>query len=179
MELLLESHRIANVYNCSDGAKIQHTTPMLLEDIPSFDDFHTKSLSLDELLANAFDNRQFNAKKLDKAIKQSFKEVKVILEQLIGFTSMDISTREELSQQFTLQNTLLMKLKFNKNYQMSYWLIQGTFRYFQAYIMTNCYYYDDLEQRKEFINFCLNKFRNHLDSLYKEFLTSYNKPSKI
>lgn len=179
MELLLESCRIANVYNCSDGAKIQHTTPMLLEDIPSFDDFETKSLSLDKLLANAFNNRQFSAKKLDKAVKQSFKEVKVILEQLIGFTSMDITTREELSQQFTLQNTLLMKLKFNKNYQMSYWLIQGTFRYFQAYIMTNCYYYDDLEQRKEFINFCLNKFRKHLDSLYKEFLTSYNKPSKI
>jgi hypothetical protein len=178
VELLLQEHPLINVYNCSDGAKIKYTKPMPLAEISPFECIQNKDLLLDDLLGSSFDNQQFTSTKLEKAIVGSFMQVKVTLEQLIHFININISTREELSQQFTLQNALLMELKVRKDTQVTYWLIQGTFRYFQAYIMTNCYYYDDPEERKEYINFCLTEFRAHVDNLYKELLSSYNKPSK-
>jgi hypothetical protein len=178
VEMHLQQMPLLNVYNCSDGAKIAWTKPTPLGDIDDFSSFDDKELAIAELLENAFDNKQFTAKKLDHAVKQSFNEVSVILEQLMNFISMDISTREELYQQFTLQNSLLMELKGRKEYQVSYWLIQGTFRYFQASIMTHCYFYDDAVERKAFIKFCLKEFRTHIKSLNQELQQSYNKPSK-
>jgi hypothetical protein len=178
VELLLQEFPTVNAYNCSDGAKINHAKPMPLAEISPFESFTDKELLLGTLLQGAFDNKQFNAKKLKKAMTESFVQVKVVLEQLMNFINIDISTREELSQQFTLQNSLLMELKVRKECEGTYWLIQGTFRYFQAYIMTNCYYYDDAGKRKEYINFCLNEFRKHIAELYQELLNSYNKPSK-
>jgi len=178
VELLLQEFPLTNVYNCCDGAKIRYTTPMPLSDIAPLKTIENKELLLEQLLDNAFDNKQFTSQSLEKSITESFTQVKVTIEQLMNFVSMDISTREELSHQFTLQNSLLMRLKVRKESQVTYWLLQGTFRYFQAYIMTNCYYYDDPVQRKEYISFCLTEFRAHVESLYKELLNSYNKPSK-
>jgi hypothetical protein len=178
VELHLQELPHVNAYNCSDGAKIAFTTPMHLTDIADLTSFDDKESTIAELLDNSFDNSQFTVKKLDKSINQSFKEVKAVLEQLMNFMDVDISTREELSQQFTLQNSLLMELKTRKEYHVTYWLIQGTFRYLQTSIMSNCYYYDNATQRKEFIKFCLKEFRTHIESLYQELKNSYNKPSK-
>jgi hypothetical protein len=166
------------VYNCSNGAAIALTEPKKIVDLPLFKDFPDKSECLENLFSNAFENKQFTQKKLDKAISSSFNEVRVILEQLLAFTDKKINSREELSTAFTLQNTLLIKLSQRKEYQVSYWIIQGSFRYFQAFIMTNTYYYDDLNERNKFINYCLLAFREHMEHRYNELLNSYNKPSK-
>ncbi|MCP4322227.1 MAG: DUF115 domain-containing protein [Alteromonadales bacterium] len=178
VELLLQEFPLINVYNCCDGAKIKYTTPMPLSDITPLEAIQNKDRLLEQLIGNAFDNKQFSSHSIEESIRQSFTQVKVTIEQLMNLVSMEISTREELSQQFTLQNNLLMRLKVRKEHQVTYWLLQGTFRYFQAYIMTNCYYYDEPVQRKEYISFCLTEFKMHIENLYKELLTSYNKPSK-
>ncbi|PKG81248.1 hypothetical protein CXF85_20405 [Colwellia sp. 75C3] len=166
------------VYNCSNGAFIRFTEPKSVSDLPVFKSFTDKVECLDVLLTEAFENKQFTRKKLDKSISNSFAEVKLILDQLMKFTNKEMQSREELSQAFHLQNALLMKLKSRKEYQVTYWIIQGTFRYFQAYIMTNTYYYDDLNERNKFINYCLSAFRKHIKQRYSELLHAYNKPSK-
>ncbi|WP_171035686.1 motility associated factor glycosyltransferase family protein [Colwellia ponticola] len=178
IEMLLQSNVEVTVSNCSDGAKIAGCTPVPLTELNSFSKFTDKTLLLEELLASSFDNKQFTVKKLDRAISNSFQEVKVILEELMKFINGKIENRNDLSEAFHLQNKLLMKLKSRDEYKVSYWLMQGTFRYFQAYIMTNSYYYDDPIEQKEFITFSLKELRGHINSLYKELVLTYNKPSK-
>lgn len=185
IELALEQHIKGynqpdiKVYNCSNGAAIALTEPKKVAELPEFEGFLNKPENIDSLLLKAFENKQFTIKKLDKSISNSFKEVKVILEQLFSFTDKEIHSREELSKAFHLQHSLLIQLKQRPEYQVSYWIIQGSFKYFQAYIMTNSYYYDDLKERSEFINYCLPAFRKHMEQRYTELLNAYNKPSKV
>lgn len=179
IEMLLQSNPDITVYNCSDGAKIKGCTAQPLSELDNFSLFTDKKEALEQLLSSSFDNKQFTVKKLDRAISTSLKEVKVILEQLMKFVNGKIENRNDLSEAFHLQNKLLMSIKARDEYKVSYWLMQGTFRYFQAYIMTNCYYYDDPTEQKDFITFSLKELRRHINSLYKELVSSYNKPSKV
>ena len=179
IEMLLQLNPDVTVHNCSDGAKIQGCTPQPLSELNDFSKFTDKEQVLEALLASSSDNKQFSVKKLDRAISKSFKEVKVILDELMKFVNGKIDNRNELSEAFHLQNKLLMKLKVRDEYKVSYWLVQGTFRYFQAYIMTNSYYYDDPAEQKYFITFSLKELRRHVNSLYQELVSSYNKPSKV
>jgi hypothetical protein len=167
------------VYNCSNGAAISFTEPKHISELAEFEDFLNKNDSINDLLVNAFENKQFSDKKLNKAITNHFHEVKVILDQLFTFVDKEFHSREELSAAMHLQNALLMKLKSREEYQVTYWIIQGSFRYFQAQLMTNTYYYSDLKARNKFINDCLSAFKEHMYQRYSELLNSYNKPSKV
>ncbi len=167
------------VYNCSNGAFIRFTEPKRISELPQFKSFTDKADALEVLFTEAFENKQFTRKKLDKAISSSFNEVKVILDQLMQFTNKEMQSREELSEAFHLQNALLVKLQQRPEYQVTYWIIQGSFRYFQTNIMSNTYYYDDLSARNKFINYCLSVFRKHMKQRYVELLHAYNKPSKV
>jgi hypothetical protein len=91
----------------------------------------------------------------------------------------DVNSREELADVFTSQHRLLRELLTREEYQFNYWMIQGTFQYLQTYIMSNCYHYEDLEQRNEFMNYCLKEFKEHLEFLYLELMTTYNKQPKV
>jgi hypothetical protein len=167
------------VYNCSNGAAIALAEPKKIDTLPTFEKFLGKTDCIENLISKAFENKQYTRKKLDKIISNSFNEVRVILEQLFVFTDKEINSREELSTAFNLQNGLLIQLSQREEYHVSYSIIQGSFKYFQAYIMTNSYYYDDLNERKKFINYCLLSFREHMEHRYNELLNSYNKPSKV
>ena len=97
----------------------------------------------------------------------------------MSFTACEFNTREQLADAFTIQNRLLHQLKESKAGELIYWTVQGTFRYFQAYIMTNSYYYDCIEKRAEFINACINAFHQHVNDVYLEYMEFYNKPSHL
>ena len=44
--------------------------------------------------------------------------------------------------------------------------------YHQSLIMANSYLYGDLEARNDFMNYCLEEFKAHLNYLYKNFTTT-------
>lgn len=171
IEMLLSKNTNVNTYNCSDGALIAHTKPLPIQDIKLSDNIICKEVFLTQLLNSAFDNKAFTGKKLEKMTDKTFKVLKVTLEQLMLIIRKKVNTREELADLFAAQHQLLMQLEAREEYQFNYWMIQGTFKYCQTYIMCNCLFYADVAKRSEFINYSLAMFREHVDFLFTELTT--------
>ena len=168
IEMLLSKYPNVNAYNCADGALIKYAKPTRIEDIELHNYSFVKEPFLEGLLSDAFDNKAFTKKALDKNIKKSLYVLKVTLDQLMLMINQKVNSREELADLFVAQHNLLRQLISRKEYHFNYWMIQGTFQYLQTYIMSNTYMYDDLDKRNVFMNYCLDLFREHADLLYKE-----------
>ncbi|MFT4898884.1 MAG: hypothetical protein ACI9U0_000672 [Flavobacteriales bacterium] len=170
IEMLLSKHSNVNAYNCSDGVLIKHAKPTRIDDIELAVHKIDKESFLDGLLSDAFDNKAFRRKLLDKNIKKSLHVLKVTLDQLMLMIDQKVNSREELTDLFVAQHNLLRQLMSRKEYHFNYWMIQGTFQYLQTYIMSNTFMYEDLTKRNEFMNHCLFLFREHVDILYKKLI---------
>jgi hypothetical protein len=180
VEILLQSNPQVTAYNTSDGAFIRFTTPKRIADISLKNTIKNKQEMVSELLKRATSLEQLSLGNIDSKMTAIKSGTKAILEKLLLITSAHFNTRESLADAFTLQNKILLMLRDgNSNDHVVYWLIQGTFRYFQAYIMTNSYYYRCLEQRAEFMNACIDAFHSHVEDLYIEFIENYNKSAKL
>uniref|UniRef100_UPI0023544D40 motility associated factor glycosyltransferase family protein n=1 Tax=Pseudoalteromonas sp. TaxID=53249 RepID=UPI0023544D40 len=180
VEILLQSNPQVTAYNTSDGAFIRFTTPKRIADISLKSTIKNKQEMVSELLKRATSLEQLSLGNIDSKMTAIKSGTKAILEKLLLITSAHFNTRESLADAFTLQNKILLMLRDgNSNDHVVYWLIQGTFRYFQAYIMTNSYYYRCLEQRAEFMNACIDAFHSHVEDLYLEFIENYNKSAKL
>lgn len=180
VEILLQSNPQVTAYNTSDGAFIRFTTPKRIADISLKNTIKNKQEMVSKLLKRATSLEQLSLGNIDNKMTVIKSGTKSILEQLLLITSAYFNTRESLADAFTLQNKILLRLRDgNTNDHAVYWLIQGTFRYFQAYIMTSSYYYADLEKRAEFMNACIDAFHSHVEDLYLEFVENYDKSAKI
>jgi hypothetical protein len=174
IEFLLSENLDVNAYNCADGASIIHTKPMRMENIELNKSSRNKELNLEILLEDAFDNEAFTTKKFDNHIKKTFHVLKVTLDQLMLIVNKKVNSREELADLFSAQDKLLSQLLTREEYKFNYWMIQGTFKYLQTYIMSNSFMYEDLIKRNEFMNHCLDIFRRHVDFLFIELTNSTN-----
>lgn len=168
IEDLLAEYDDVNAYNCADGALIKCAEPMKIIDIQLKEYEQPKSLFLDKLLSDAFDNKAFTAKKLTDNINKTFHVLKVTLDQLVLMMDKEVTSREDLVGFFSEQHKLLIQLVTRNEYKFNYWMIQGTFQYLQTYIMSNAFMYENLTERNEFMNFCIGAFKAHIDFLYKE-----------
>lgn len=170
VEMLLAKNTDINTYNCADGALISHTKPLLIKDIHLSRNTIGKEVFLAKLLSSAFDNNAFTEKKLAQMRDKTFKVLKVTLEQLMLIIDKKVSSREELADLFAAQHQLLAQLETRDAHQINYWMIQGTFKYFQTYIISHCFLYSDLKEREEFINYSLAVFREHIDFLFNKLI---------
>jgi hypothetical protein len=174
IEMLLLKKTDINTYNCADGALIAYTKPLPIQDIKLSDNAICKEVFLSQLLNSAFDNKAFTEKKLTRMTDKTFKVLKVTLEQLMLIINKKVNSREELADLFSAQHQLLIQLEAREEYQFNYWMIQGTFKYLQTYIMCNCLFYTDAVKRTQFINFSLKMFREHIDFLLIALTKSIN-----
>lgn len=180
IELLLQDNMHVKVFNTTDGAFIRYTEPKRIEDIGTFEPIDDKESQLTKLLRSGTSLEQLSTGNIELGMNRIKSITKYVLEQLLSYTSVSFNSREELADIFNIQNKSLLTLK-NGNAEdvVVYWLVQGSFRYFQAYIMTNSYYYHDLDKRAEFINACVEAFNEHIKGIYLEFIENYNKPAKV
>lgn len=174
LEFLLSNYPDVKVYNTADGAFIRLTEPQKLEDIKLAQTQGNKTEFLNKILDDAFDNQQFELGNVVQTMKEKSYLLKVTLEQLLIKMDKKVSSREELADIFLDQYRLLRELYKRDEYKFNYWLIQGTFRYHSSMIMSHSYLYGDLEARKEFMNYCLGEFKDHLNFLYQNFTTTCN-----
>jgi hypothetical protein len=172
LEFLLSKNREVNVYNTSDGIYIQLTKPTKIENVKFSVMQENKQEFLKELLSDAFDNQQLELGNIVQTLQESSYLLKVTLEQLILKMDKKVSSREELADIFADQYRLLKELLKRDEYKFNYWLIQGTFRYHQSMIMSHSYLYGDLNARNDFMNYCLEEFKDHLNFLYQDFITT-------
>jgi len=180
LELLLQENLNVKVFNTANGAFIRYTEPKLIKDIGNIKPIVNKEDKITALLYKATSLEQLSAGNVNHKMEAIKTRTKDVLEQLLSITSQYFETREQLADAFNLQNKILLTLRNNTaDDVVVYWLIQGTFRYFQAYIMTSSYYYNDLEMRTGFINACVDAFHEHVKGIYLEFIENYNKPAKV
>ena len=180
LELLLQKNLDVKVFNTANGAFIRYTEPKRIEDINDKETIADKQGKITSLLNKATSLEQLSPYNIELKMNTIKSKTKYALEQLLAYTSVNFNSREELADIFNIQNKSLLTLKNgNADDIVVYWLIQGTFRYFQAYIMTSSYYYSDLEKRAGFINACVDAFNEHIKGIYLEFIDNYNKPAKV
>lgn len=168
-----------NAYNCSDGAAIEGAKPLHVEELPSFSEIKNKAEKLDELLSSSFSLKQITHNRIEKEININLELVKVSLEQLLKITAGEFTTREQLADAFSEQNEVLVTLAKNEKYSQVFWIIQGTFRYFQTAIMSHSYHFYDLEKRANFIMSALDQFEQHVIELFDDLIQNYNQAAKI
>jgi len=180
IELLLHENPQVTAFNTTDGAHIQFAKPKKIDSITIKNKIANKQEVFSSLLKNATSTEQLSVEDIDSKMTMLKAKVKSALEQLLSITSTNFNSREELANAFAVQNKMLLCLRDgNSDDKFVYTLIQGTFKYFQTYIMANCYYYHDLEKRNNFINACIGAFQSHLSELYLEFINNYDKPAKV
>ena len=178
LEFLLSKNRDVNVYNTSDGIYIQLTKPTKIENVKfsvmQESKQENKQEFLKKLLHDAFDSQQLELGNIVQTMTEKSYLLKVTLEQLVLKMDKKVSSREELADIFLEQYCILKELYKRDEYKFNYWLIQGTFRYHQSVIMANSYLYGDLNARNDFMNYCLEEFKGHLNYLYQDFITTAN-----
>lgn len=180
IELLLQANPQITAFNTADGAHIEFAKAKRIDDITIKNKITNKQEVMNALLKDATSSEQISVEDLNGRMTTLKDKVKSALEQLLSIASTNYNSREELANTFAVQNKMLLCLRDgNSDDKFVYILIQGTFKYFQTYIMTNCYYYHDLEKRNNFINACVAAFQAHLSDLYLEFINNYDKPSKV
>ncbi|WP_231617019.1 motility associated factor glycosyltransferase family protein [Pseudoalteromonas sp. SWXJZ10B] len=177
IEVLLRHHPHVKAFNTSNGAYIYGAQPKRIVDVRIKNKLINKSAKITSLLQNATSLTLLSEKRMDTCIVEIQNKTKAFLEQLITVTSPYFTTREELVDAFALQHKMLLNMRDEDD--VIYILVQGTFKYFQTYIMANTYFYDNLDKRIEFMNACIDAFHEHLNDIYQEFIFSYNKPAKV
>jgi hypothetical protein len=179
VELYLQANPQIQAKNTADGAFIRLAIPMRINEIELDDVVDDKAVVIENLLNDATSLEQLSVRETSERITEINKALKEILEQLLSITNQYFDTREQLADAFTAQNKVMQQLKSSVNGKVIFWTIQGTFRYLQAYIMTNSYYYKNLVKRAEFMNACVGLFHEHVDDLYREYIAFHDKPSHV
>ncbi len=178
LEILLESNPQVTCYNCSNGAKIQLTTPLKYQDIPTLTPIKSKEKALSMLQSHAFSFADLKHLNLDKLFTSKLEVLKKTINVLVDMTQVELNSRQQLVQVFSTQHTFIQSFKKNKDTLIIYRFLRGTLNYFQANIMTNVYMYQDKTQQIAFMHDALTIFNQHLLWLYDELVESYQNPSK-
>jgi hypothetical protein len=179
LEILLEQRPEITCYNCSNGAKIQLTQSIRCENLEPFSKILDKKDTIAKLLSTGFSFSGLEGINLKKEFENKLVLFKEVIANIISITSVDIHSRAELTQIFSIQYKYTKELKEQRDTQVIYRFLQGTVNYFQANIMTNVYCYQDPAEKKEYINYALNVYHNHLNWLFDELESSYDQRAKI
>lgn len=177
VEFLLQNKPHVEAFNTSDGAFIKNAKPKQMSDIKVKSKLTNKQQKITALLKVASSREQLFESNINIHIDDIKTKLKVFLEQLLELVPPNVHTREQLAQAFSAQNQMLLSMQ--REDEVIFILVQGTFKYFQTYIMANSYYYSDLDKRAEFINACLDAFFEHVNNIYMEFVEYYDQPAKV
>jgi hypothetical protein len=180
MEFAIIEFPNANVFNCSDGAKIGGTKPL------AFKELLLEPLALDvkkeliSLLNDSFSEFSKSKKYVHNFIAKEFlPKFKIVVDTFIDFLDEPVSSRTDLSNLFSRQNDYIYQLSTRANTVLYFRFMKGSMIYFQSTIMTNCASYTNEEMRMNYIEDALVEMKKHFKFLYAELLSGYNKPAKI
>lgn len=177
VEFLLQNKPHIKAFNTSDGVFIRNAKPEHISNIKIKNKMVNKEKTITTLLKAASSSEQLFESNINSHIDDVKTKLKVFLQQLLELVPPHFHTREQLAQAFSEQNKMLLEMQ--REDETVFILVQGTFKYFQTYIMASSYYYRNLEMRADFINSCINAFNEHINDIYMEFIKYYNKPAKV
>jgi len=179
-EFAIKDFPNANIYNCSDGAKIAGATPLPFKDLACDRVNFDISNSLNELFDNSFSRNSNQKGYVHKFLENEFfPKFKIVINSFNKFLDEPIKNRAELSDMFSRQNEYVYMLSVEGSTLLYFRFLKGTMIYFQSCIMSNAARYTDEKMRLEFISDGLQVMKDHCNFLYNELLDGYNKPAKV
>jgi len=126
LELLLEQHPDAKVYNTSEGAYIKGTVPMKLSDIPKLEDIENKAKVTDEIFNLNFSQDYETRHYQDDVVINAFQYLQMSLNSLLELIREKVDTVEDARDKFDHINNLLMLMLKNKKDMPMYFLLKGS-----------------------------------------------------
>ena len=179
MEFAINDFPDANIYNCSDGVKIDGAAPLKFDELEINDHELDLNKELKKLLNSSFEqsskDKQYVHNFLDK---EFFPKFRIVLDEFKSFFDEPIKSRKELSDVFSKQNDYVYLLSSRADTLLYFRFLKGTMIYMQSTIMTYCSAYTYEDMRMSYIADGLVKVKDHIDFLYSELVDGYNKPAK-
>jgi len=180
MEFGIKDFPDVNVFNCSDGAKIIGAKPLAFNKL----EIEEYNLKLDKEFGILL-NSSFELSSKDKEYvhnflgKEFFPKLRIVIDEFNSFLDEPINSRKELSDVFSKQNDYVYLLSSRADTLLYFRFLKGTMIYLQSTIMTCSAAYTDEEMRMSFISDGLIEMKSHIEFLYAELISQYNKPAKI
>jgi hypothetical protein len=146
MEHLLKLYPKRNVFNCSDGVKIEHAAPLLVEDLLLMGNLPDKSEVVEYLKSVQFKEREFTEQDyIDWLAIDKFGE---ICDELIKFTDKDFKSRSEIAKALMHQVRYLFSYSHSK-YRHLYFLLEGSITYIHSVFRMILWGFEDEEKTVE------------------------------
>ncbi len=177
LEMLLVENADVQCLNTSDGAKIAHTIPIKITDMPIFPALKTKQKYVQKALSSSFNNNYWQKSNIMASFQAFQPKFQQYIKQLIVFTE-NVKTRLELVNAFTMQYQFLNDFENDSTKKLFYRFMGGSLNYLQSTVVSNVYYFSKPAEQTEFIAFCLDKMNKHFIWLVNDLAQNYNQPAK-
>ncbi|MCK5818661.1 MAG: motility associated factor glycosyltransferase family protein [Psychromonas sp.] len=177
LEMLLAENTDVQCLNTSDGAKITHTIPIKITDMPIFPLLKGKQKYAQKALSSSFNNNYWQQCNIIASFQTLQPKFQQYIKQLIEFTA-NVKTRLELVNAFTVQYQFLNDVKNDSTKKLFLRFMSGSLNYLQSTVVSNVYYFSKAEDQSAFISFSLNKMNDHFIWLVNDLAQNYNQPAK-
>lgn len=146
---LFKAFKHVNVYNCSDGAKIENTLPLHIEDLLLTNNLPNKNEFLNYIKNETFIRRDFDAEEYERWL--AIPEFENICDGLIRFVDKEFTSRAEIATALKLQVRFLYSYGYTK-YRHIFFLLDGSLTYVHSIFRMMLYQFEDEEQTVELLN---------------------------
>ncbi|GAA6203414.1 6-hydroxymethylpterin diphosphokinase MptE-like protein [Thalassotalea sp. SU-HH00458] len=126
---LLENFPQVNCYNCSDGAKIENTYPLRVDDILLAKSNADKSELVEYLKANVFIDREFSEEIYKNCIAVNMFDE--ICDNLVSYLDKEFDSRAEVLEQLMQQVRYLHSFAYTP-YRHIFFMLEGSLTYIQT-----------------------------------------------
>ena len=177
LELLLQSNADVLCVNTSDGAKVALSTSCRIDGLPIFKALKNKHQFIQGFLNESFDNKNYRKIDFSKEFLSLLPQFSNYIKTLIS-ASHRVKTRIELANAFSKQYKFVHDLQDKRGKLIFKCFIGGSLNYLQTYIMSNVYYYADVDKQERYIEFCIKTMNGHLEWLLDDLFEYYNKAAR-
>ncbi|MAD02035.1 MAG: hypothetical protein CMK65_00210 [Pseudoalteromonas sp.] len=166
LEHLLALFPKVNCYNCSDGALIEHTTPLNSSDILLCSSHINKFKLIDIIKSDLFIDRNFSEQEyIDWLAIDQFNE---ICDKITIFLDRKFSSRAEFATAMMEQVRYLFNFSHTP-YRHIYFALEGSITYIHSVFTLILYDFEDEIQTMEYINKCIDIFKVYMFEAKSKF----------
>lgn len=175
IEHLLQKNPEVRCFNCSDGVKIELSTPLRGSALNIINPFVNKSATLEKIFSeHIYPVDPLIAEKMNARFLMHFSVIKQFLLGILNTICMKPKTLEQMLNIFYEQRKMM--LQYKDECPILYILCSGTLIYFQAETTTFAYDYANEKAAMNFVEKAFDVWEKHIFSLLKLTENHYKSP---
>lgn len=166
LEKALAAFKKVNCFNCSDGAKIEHSMPLNHNDLLLMNNLPNKNKVIDFIKEDIFINRGFNDLEFTSWVaRDKFNE---IVDEMLKYVDRDFSSRAELAQAFKEQVRYLYSYSRTTSRHI-YFLLEGTLTYVHSIFRMMLYGFQDEDRSVELTLEGIELFKEYMHEAKEKY----------